>query len=380
MFVFDNTKLKPFDVLLVRFIGDETSEKIREKCNSDFSHTVVYIGDDSFIEGTYPVVSLFSSQRYYFNNLDDVKVLRLTEDQYRKFDVAKAEDFIRSIAYCDYNTRLLVSILNRDLPNEVIDRFHNDKVWTGGVVCTSLVTLPFYIGGVDISSNNEPYFAHFGYIENSPFFTDVTKDVFRKVKNQLPDNTYDYLAGAQTGSLLETQSNMVKELNNMVASIMLDIKNNIDQYAEYNVHNGDLLFTTWEDVLPLIGKLFLSEKGKEIDKKIFDKIVSLGYNRLWYEEVHSHQRLFFPFYYLMTDRNKGIAVEARKHYEFSTKILVKSRERMQKNEEIVFDNFNLCPSRSNHVLLDMYHCWGDLLDSTIRQYEAICERYEELTR
>lgn len=86
MLILDEKKLEPFDILLVRFPDDETSLKIRETCNSDYSHAIIYLGNGSFIEGVEPIVSLFSCNRYYFPDLDNVKVLRLNDEAKNKLN------------------------------------------------------------------------------------------------------------------------------------------------------------------------------------------------------------------------------------------------------------------------------------------------------
>ncbi|HJP63222.1 MAG TPA: hypothetical protein VJ844_07245, partial [Mucilaginibacter sp.] len=97
MFIFNRETLKPFDILLFRFPGNRMSDAIRRICKSDYSHAVVYIGDDSFIEGIEPVVTLFSTYRYFFNELDNLKVLRLKPEFIAGFDLTKAEHAIRRL-------------------------------------------------------------------------------------------------------------------------------------------------------------------------------------------------------------------------------------------------------------------------------------------
>lgn len=379
MFLFNAQTLKPFDVILVRFPGNAMSENIRKKCISEYSHTIVYLGDDSFIEGNVPVVGLFSTIRYHFKDLDNVKVLRLKDTHLKNFDLSKAEEFLRGLAYCDYNLRQLSGILNRSIPGEVIDLFHREKRWTTGIVCTSLVTLPYYIGGIDISTNDEPYYAHFGYIENSHFFEEVTKEVFAEVDTTIPNN-YDYLSMCETGSLLEKQSEIVHQLNTVVKGIFKDLQDDLSKYESFGLSREHLLFSNWEDVIGIIHLLFESEKGKEIDQKIYETIVSSGFDKLWFEEVHNHPQVFFPLHYLRMAVANGDPIEPLRHYEFSAKTFEKSHQRSKLNEDRVFENFTVCPSKTNHVLLDLYHCWTDLLHSTILQYKGICKEYANLLK
>ncbi len=377
MFLFNSEKLQPFDVILVRFPGDPLSEDIRKKCHSQFSHAIIYIGDNSFIEGNVPVVGLFSTHRYHFKDLENVRVIRLKEEHRSNFDLLKAEEFLRSLSYCDYNLRQLAGIYNRSLSTDVIDLFHAEKRWVSGIVCTSMVTLPYYIGGIDISTNNEPYYAHFGYIENSHFFEEVTNEVFIEEEREILNN-YDYLSMCETGSLLEKQSEAVRELNTLVKKVFAELETNIAEYEIFGLTRASLWFNNWEDVFRVLPFLFETEKGKEIDQRVYDTIISTGYNNLWFEEVHSHHQTFFPLHHLqIAVAHRGL-VQSLQHYQFHIKALEKSYERASKNEDTVFQNFTVCPCKSNHVLLDMYNCYADILRSTITQYQEICKNYDAL--
>jgi hypothetical protein len=148
MYIFNRDTLKPFDIILFRFPGDRLSEAIRRICKSEYSHAVVYIGDDSFIEGIVPVVSLFSTYRYFFNDLNNLKVLRLKPEHFTGFSAIKAELAIRSLAYCNYSNSLLSAMKKQDLNQNHIIRFQDEGKWTGGVVCSTMVSLPYYAGGM----------------------------------------------------------------------------------------------------------------------------------------------------------------------------------------------------------------------------------------
>ncbi len=127
MNILDIDKLEQLDVVLVRFPEDESSLQIRQACDSSYSHAIVYLGNGSFIEGVDPIVGLFSYHRYYFENLDNVQVLRLKKEYKSKLNFKKAEDFLRSLAYCNYSRRLLFYINNRSISNDLILKFLSIK-------------------------------------------------------------------------------------------------------------------------------------------------------------------------------------------------------------------------------------------------------------
>lgn len=379
MFIFDRDKLKPFDVILFRFPGNRASELIRRACKSEYSHAVVYIGDDSFIEGVEPVVTLFSTYRYFFNDLDNLKVLRLKDTYTAGFNAANAEKSIRGLAYCNYANSLLSSMRRKDLNPDHINRFKDEGLWKGGVVCSTMVSIPYYSGGIDISRNDEPYYVDFSKIEGSDFFEDVTSNAFIYREEQPTDAMYDYFSMVPTNTILEKQAEVAGRLNTFVENLFNDLKANVADNPDLDIVTGDLIFTNWEDVYPYLYRWFETDKGQEIDDKLYAEIVASGYTTLWFEEVHSKRELHFPLYYILpkvgAPKRK---IESKKHYEVSAGAFEHTLERMNEAELAVFNNYTLCPSKTLHLLLDMYRSWTDHLRSTINQYKGIVKEYDNL--
>ncbi len=368
MFILDEKILEPFDILLVRFPDDETSLKIRETCNSDYSHAIIYLGNGSFIEGVEPIVSLFSYHRYYFPDLDNVKVLRLNEETKSKLNSTETETTLRRLSYCNYSKRLLYYINERTIREDVIKIFFANKTWQGGIVCTSLIALPYHAGGIDISKKNEPFYAHFGDIERYENFVDVTAKLFKQIdEGDLNNETFDYLTTYRTGSLLEKQSEIVKELNDYVQAKFTDIINHPEKYTDIQIIHENLGFSTWEDIFPNIMRWYLTNTGKNIDNELSNLILTKDYHMLWFEEIHKHKEQFFPFYYHPFTKWK------KEDLEFLRNTLQGTYDRMQASEDATFQNFTLCPCKTFHILLDMYRSFSDLLSSSINQYDALIQ-------
>jgi hypothetical protein len=366
MNILDIDKLEQFDILLVRFPDDETSIQIRQTCDSNYSHAIIYLGNGSFIEGIEPIVGLFSYHRYYFEDLENVQVLRLNVEYKSKLDFKLTEEFLRRLSYCNYSRRLLYHINQRNISNEIIMNFLSEQVWQGGIVCTSLVTLPYFIGGIDISKKNEPFYAHFGDIEKFEGFEDVTTVVFKEIEpRDLREDTFDYLTTYKTGSLLERQSEIAKELNIYVQNKHQDILRNPEKYQDIMIDKKNLGFSTWEDIFPNIMRWYLTETGQTIDKELSELLLESGYHLLWFEEVHKEKEQFFPLYYHPFTKFKI------KDLEFLRDTLQGTYDRMQVNENNIFNNFTLCPCRTFHILLDMYRSFSDLLRSSINQYNGL---------
>lgn len=372
MYILDVDKLEQFDIVLVRFPEDETSLEIRQACNSNYSHAIIYLGNGSFIEGVEPAVGLFSYHRYYFEDLENVQILRLKEGYKPKLDLNLTENFLRKLSSCDYSRRLLLFMNKRNISNEIIMNFYSKQEWQGGIVCTSLITLPYFIGGLDISKKNEPYYAHFGDIEKYEGFEDVTKVVFKDVSHEeLRKDTFNYLTTYETGSLLENQSKITKELNTYVKNKYQDILRNSEKYSDIEIIKENLGFSSWENIFPNIMRWFITDTGQTIDKELSELILSSGYHLLWFEEVHNKKGPFFPVYYHPFTKFKI------KDLEFQRNILQNTYDRMQVNEDNTFQNFSLCPCRTFHILLDMYRSFSDLLRSSIKQYNALIKKLEK---
>lgn len=367
MYILDVDKLEQFDILLVRF-SDDNSREIREACNSNYSHAVVYLGNSSFIEGVAPTVSLFSDHRYYFPDLENVKILRLNSEAKAKFDGNIAEETLRRMAYCNYSKRLLYYINKRTISNEIIKNFFKNRVWQGGVVCTSLVTLPYYAGGIDISMKNEPYYAHFGDIEQFKAFQDVTENVFMEVQqDELRKDSFDYFTTYETGSLLEKQTEAVGKLNAYVQAKYRDILKNSDKYSDIEIIQENLGFSTWEDIYPNIMRWYLTETGRKIDEELSNLLVSTGYHLLWLEEIHKHKEQYFPIYY------HPFTNFSKKDLLFLKHTLEGTYNRMRESQEAVDHNFTLCPCKTFHILLYMYKSFADTLETSMLQYDTLIE-------
>ena len=371
MKVLDISKLKQFDILLVRFPEDERSKAIRKFCKSNYSHAIIYLGGGSFVEGAEPAVSLFSYHRYYFESTDNVMMLRLNEETQAKLNFEITEKFIRRLTSCNYSKRLLYYMKNKSVTTNVKKDFLEKQIWVGGIVCTSLIALPYYLGGVDLSKKNEPYYANFNEIENFEGFIDVTEEVFiDKEKKDLDFETYDYLTTYKTSSFLENQRDANHTLNNYVQKKFIDIKENPKKYRDIEIIDENLKFTSWEDILPNLTRWFLSKTGQEIDKELSELITKTGYNMLWFEEVHKERVQFFPVYYYPFTQFQLPDLKLMRT------VMEETRIRIEKNEDSTFHNFTLCPGKTYHILLDMYRSFSDQLRSTTFQYDGLIKQIE----
>jgi hypothetical protein len=372
MLTFDIERLEPMDIILVRFSDDPQSMDIRKACNSEFSHAIIYLGNGSFVEGFAPMVTLFSFNRYFFSKPEDIRVLRLKNKEH--FDQPKAEKTLRSLSFCNYSDRLLVNLKRRNLDSSIIKRFESTGKWTGGVVCTSLISLPYFSGGIDFSSTGEPYYADFGHIENYEGLEEITGSILVD-SEALPDFAVDYFEASQTGSILEKQSEIVKELNAYVTDVYRKIRNRDMEYdIPYNAE--EQAFTSWEDIFPVIMRWFLNPSGRKIDEELSTLLTSTGYLSLWYEEVHNNKQLFFPVYNAMT----GGSIPARADLEFIKNSLELALNHYNDNEDAIFGNFINCPARTFHLLFDMYRSYTDLLRATIGQYGAMLGNYDDMIK
>ncbi|MDC8104969.1 hypothetical protein MTQ00_10495 [Chryseobacterium sp. B21-037] len=373
MYLFNRNHLQQFDIILVRFPEVEESNRIRENCGSQYSHAIIYLGNGSFVEGNDPTVCLFSYHRYYFQDLENVKVLRLSEELATGFDSELAEKVLRGLSNCNYSRRLLLYTRNRNIDQSIIDNFHENFKWNGGIVCTSLIGLPLYAGGIDLSNTNEPYYIDFSNIESFQSFEDVTKLVLEETDSVTAD-TYDYISMCPTNTNLEKQGEAIYELNRFVESTFRNLNKNYELLQNTQLKVEDLQFSTWEDIVPVLMKIYLTDEGQTIDIEMSELLLSTKYNLLWFEEVHSKKEQFFPYYYFPFNRF------LREDLEFMKETLSVTLDRNSANEDVYFQNFTNCPCRTLHILLDMYRSFSDLIRSTLTQYEQLIINYEQLPK
>lgn len=371
MYIFNKTNLKPFDIVLVRFPNDDQSNKIRKNCGSEYSHAIIYLGNGSFVEGNDPTVCLFSYHRYYFNDLDNVKVIRLSEELAMGFNSELAEKTLRGLSNCNYSRHLLRFMMRKNIDQKITDTFHSSHKWNGGIVCTSLVSLPLYAGGVDISKADQPYYVDFKDIESFSSFDDITDRVLEKT-DSVTDETYDYISMCPTNTNLEKQAEAVFTLNKFVEKTFEDLKKNQNILDSTELALEDLEFSNWEDIILVLMKIYLTEEGRIIDNDIYNLIVSTKYNLLWFEEVHSKKEQFFPYYYF------AFTKLSKEDLKFMKESLDATLKRNSANEEAYFANFTNCPSRTLHILLDMYRSFSDLLRSSVTQYNQLIIHFEKL--
>lgn len=379
MYQFNLKTIEPFDIILVRFAEDRLSKIIRKKCNSDFSHAIVYIGNDSFMEGVEPVVTLFSPQRYFFPNLENVKVLRLNDDMKAKFNVEAAEDFIRTLSFCNYSNAILNQILNKNIPTKQTNIFAEQMKWVDGVVCTTMVSLPYYIGGIDLSQTNEPYYVHFNHIENYPFFTDVTANVLQEVASVDQASTFDYFLCTSTGSILEKQRDAVETLNALVETIYKELQSNPQADVEFGIRIDDetMEFISWESVFANIIRWSQTDKGKEIDIKISNAIASTEYNILWQEEMANNPLLFYPLkFYGKEIAGYSLNREPEEYFVYTRQSLEVTMLRMAARYRDMMIYYLSCKSETFKLLVTMYRGWFYSLQSTIKEYDEIIQSYK----
>ncbi len=228
------------------------------------------------------------------------------------------------------------------------------------------------MGVLIFQKKNEPFYAHFGDIEKFEGFEDVTKVVFKEVEpKHLRKDVFNYLSTYKTGSLLERQAEIAKELNTYVQDKYRDILRNPLKYQDISIDRKDSGFSKWEDIFPNIMRWYLTETGQIIDKELSELLLTTRYHLLWSEEVHKQKEQFSPFYYHHFTKFKI------KDLEFLKNMIQKTYERIQISEDNTFHNFTLCPCRTFHILLDMYRSFSDLLRSSINQYDDLIEELKK---
>ena len=128
MYIFDLSELRPFDIVIVRFSEDRLSNAIRRLCKSEFSHAIIYLGNNVFVEASQPIRYIAFSPKIFLPDLNNLKVLRLNAQERKSFDEGKAEATLRSLTYCNYSDNLLSYMKEKNVTSEIANRFAKDDL------------------------------------------------------------------------------------------------------------------------------------------------------------------------------------------------------------------------------------------------------------
>lgn len=95
-YIYDISRLQYGDIILVRFPGNEISDRVREATNSEYSHATLYVGDSSYIEASNRVVAR-NVARLLVDDPADTCVLRVKEEYLKPYTIDAAIYYARDV-------------------------------------------------------------------------------------------------------------------------------------------------------------------------------------------------------------------------------------------------------------------------------------------
>lgn len=268
--------LQKGDILLTS-MTDELSLSIQKMIGSKFTHACLYLGNASFIEATLDGVNYFSPLYFVFDNIEDLKVLRLkNESEITNLLLDKIEVAAREFSFRQYaqltaiKAGKLKEAENMGHPN--IDTITMLSEWEKSVHCSQLVALSYNIGAnVNIISTKKPENITPADILESDLLKDVTEEVTLFI---IDDSTE-----LEAKSYPHSPENSILTQQTIVTQQALKGMKNIFQKIGVNLP---------PDIGLVINMLLTLDKSvaSQIDVELNKVLQGLGYFNLWaiYEE------------------------------------------------------------------------------------------------
>lgn len=143
-YIYDISRLQYGDIILVRFPGNELSERVMESTQSEYSHAMLYVGDSSYIEAAERVVAR-NPVRLLLDSPADSCVLRVKKEYLKPNTIDAAIYYARDVVGNPYAYRDALR-----LEAGRVDEFTMEKQ-----ICTRLVTKAYSKSGLYLVDNIE---------------------------------------------------------------------------------------------------------------------------------------------------------------------------------------------------------------------------------
>ena len=95
-YIYDISRLQYGDIILVRFPGNDISDRVRKATNSEYSHATLYVGDSSYIEASNRVVAR-NVARLLVDDPTDTCVLRVKGAFLKPYTIDAAIYYARDV-------------------------------------------------------------------------------------------------------------------------------------------------------------------------------------------------------------------------------------------------------------------------------------------
>lgn len=239
MYVINSLKLKRGDIILVRYPGDELSQMIMKKTNSNYSHAMLYVDLDSIIEAG-EIVTANNPIRETIENLEDACVLRLKPEYWDESLIDAAIGYARQKIGMQYSLREACNVIN---PPQTVEQPNRQ-------ICTRLVARAFQEAGLSIVDN--PDYSSLLDFEKSDKF-EIVEDAFIEITPEIQE-------------IIDSE-NILDRQTEVISSLLKTCRN------EFH-----------EDIQSINQLHLFSTLHPERNEKIISIINESGYLDLWKEE------------------------------------------------------------------------------------------------
>lgn len=207
--ILDLTKLKKGDIILEK--GDA---RFRERIQSNYSHAILCVANDSCIESDGYGVNSYNPQRRLYENEDDVIVLRLnSEINNREAIIENATRKSRSLVGTKYGASELRKVRDEN-PTDA----HSNRQF-----CSRLVTQSYAYGGLKIVNNID-----------FPELDDIAKSTsLTTIEKPLRLATLEDIEFSCTPSIFDLQNSSTSELLFKARELSGEDIQTFEQIAEY---------------------------------------------------------------------------------------------------------------------------------------------------
>ena len=168
-YIYDMSKLRYGDIILVRFPGDSLSDRVRESTNSEYSHAMLYVDDSSYIEASDRVVAR-NLARLLFDDTSDTCVLRVKEEFLKPYTIDAAIYYARDVVGNPYAAMDALRLEAGRIDN------HTSETQ----ICTRLVAKAYAKSGLYLVDNIEMCTPQ--QIQDSRFI-EVKRDYLREARD-----------------------------------------------------------------------------------------------------------------------------------------------------------------------------------------------------
>lgn len=244
MYMIDPSKLNKGDIILIRSDSDK-SKLIRRMSDSNYSHAMLYVGDNLFIDSDGPGVHANNIRRLLLEKDDDAIIKRA-----RNISERLCEDislFARSILGMEYSM---------DEAKKVI-RKNNSPTENNRQFCTRFVAHVYNKFGIKIVKDSN--YCSPDEIENSPVLVSINNFLIKASDSEI-------IYAQELNTPLEKQKQIINQILSLVRKITMEDIQTLGQIDKFlNLHpEFDARITTI-----LINSGYLEFWGIEVEEKPF---------------------------------------------------------------------------------------------------------------